>query len=410
MRRVLAALAALLLALCALPARAEGLRPDAETHAAREEKLFALLEKYSAMGAVVCLLENGQVTDTFVYGMRDPKNKLPMTADTLFKVGSISKLVTGVGLMQLVERGLIGLDDDLSGVMGYAIRNPSYPELPVTLRQVMTHTASLRDNGLYELATDGAPRSLRQIFQDKTEFLFYPKIAPGTAREYSNFGGGLGGAVLEQLTGQTLDEYMQANVFAPLGITAAYQAALLPDDAKLANIYHMPGKQLGKNVIAERDVPAVTEADPDRQYAYSAGRLLISADGLARVLIALCDDGVYGDARILRTETARLMRTPQNWVGSVDCQSNCGLFMNILTDDQVEGRTLYGHGGKTYGMLCAAYFDPTDRTGVVMLTNGCSLRSVHNGVGMLGRLVCTLCYREFISPTHITADPYLVED
>ena len=133
-----------------------------------------------------------------------------------------------------------------------------------------------------------------------------------------------------------------------------------------------------------------------------------TAGGLARLLVALCDDGVVGDARLLLPDTARLMRTPQNGLGSVSCQSGRGLFVNILTDDQVEGRTLYGHGGKAYGMLCAAYFDPTDRTGVVMLTNGCSLKSVHNGVGMLGRLVCTLCYREFLEPTHRAENPYLI--
>lgn len=407
MRRLCAATLALALALCLCAARAEG-DPAAQTHAAREERLFSLLERYSTMGAVVCLIENGQVTDTFAYGRRVYRDAVPMTADTVFQVGSISKLVTGIGLMQLVERGLLGLDDDLGDVMGYPIRHPEYPDTPVTLRQLMTHTAGLRDNGYYELAIDGKGRSLEWLFANKAEYLFLPRNEPGLQYEYSNFGGGLGGAILERVTGQTLDEYMQQNVFGPAGVTAAYHAALLPKDAPVANVYHMPGKQMGKNVLAARERAFDDEADPGLHYTSSAGGLLITAGGLARLLVALCDDGVVGDARLLLPDTARLMRTPQNGLGSVSCQSGRGLFVNILTDDQVEGRTLYGHGGKAYGMLCAAYFDPTDRTGVVMLTNGCSLKSVHNGVGMLGRLVCTLCYREFLEPTHRAENPYLI--
>ena len=147
MKRLLPVLLALLLA--ALPARAENACacPDAATHQARAAELYALLEAYHTMGAVVCLIENGTVTDTFVYGWRDYENRLPVTADTAFQVGSISKLVTGIGLMRLVERGLLRLDGDLGDVMGYRIRHPDYPDTPVTLRQLMTHSEGRRDNG-----------------------------------------------------------------------------------------------------------------------------------------------------------------------------------------------------------------------------------------------------------------------
>lgn len=74
----------------------------------------------------------------------------------------------------------------------------------------------------------------------------------------------------------------------------------------------------------------------------------------------------------------------------------------------MEGRTLYGHGGKANGMLCAAYFDPSDRTGVVMLTNGCQNKSMHNGVGMLGRNILTLCYELVIGPDHQVENPFEV--
>ena len=115
-----------------------------------------------------------------------------------------------------------------------------------------------------------------------------------------------------------------------------------------------------------------------------------------------------GDARILKESQTAEMTARQEYTGSVACDSGNGLFLNIITDDEVEGRTLYGHGGKAYGMLCAAYFDPTDRTGVVMLTNGCNNKSDANGVGVLGRDILTLCYERIIDPFHQVEDPFEV--
>ena len=169
----------------------------------------------------------------------------------------------------------------------------------------------------------------------------------------------------------------------------------------------MPRRQLAKAL--REDSTAIASPDAETHYFLTAGKLVISAPDLAKLLIALCDGGVYQNARILKESAVREIITPQNYRGSVACESGNGLFLNIITNDQVEGRTMYGHGGKANGMLCAAYFDPADRTGVVMLTNGCNNRSVYNGVGMLGRQVMRLCYELLITPTHAVEDPFLVE-
>ena len=83
--------------------------------------------------------------------------------------------------------------------------------------------------------------------------------------------------------------------------------------------------------------------------------------------------------------------------------------MNIYENIQVEGRTLYGHGGKAHGMLCAAYFDPADRTGVVMLTNGCNNTPSRFGVGLLGRRVLTAVYEHWLDREHVEKDAFAVE-
>ena len=374
--------------------------------AAPEDRLAAVFRRFSTMGASVAVFENGEVTYTYTYGTRTNGGE-PVTEDTLFQVGSISKMVANIGLLQLMEKNGVALDAQLGDVLGYDIRHPRYDRYPVTLRQLMTHTASLRDSHLYNAALSGHGQALQTLLTRQRNFTFFSGYKPGTRRQYSNFGGGLIGCLIEALSSQTLDDYMHENVFAPLGVTAAFQPSRFSENAPFADMYHMPEKKLAKRL--SDDDTRVETPDPEQHYFLTAGKLIISAPDLCKLLIALCDGGVCGNTRLLKESTVAEMLTPQNGRGSVSCESGHGLFVNIITDDQVEGRTLYGHGGKAHGMLCAAYFDPADRTGVVMLTNGCKNESMHNGVGMLGRQVLSLCYEHIIDPTHETQDPFAVE-
>lgn len=396
LRRLLCLLLCLLMPMTAL----------AETMPSAEDLLAAAFRRYSTMGACVAVFENGEVTYTYTYGTRTNGGE-PVTEDTLFQVGSISKMVANMGLLQLMEAKSIPLDAEIGSVLGYEVRHPVYKSLPVTLRQLMTHTAALRDSHLYNNALSGDGEPLEKLLTRQRNFTFFSGYKPGHRRQYSNFGGGLIGSLIEKLSAQTLDDYMQEHVFAPLDITAAFQPSRFAEDAPFADLYHMPKKKLAKRL--SDDVTCVETPDPERHYFLTAGKLVISAPDLCKLLIALCDGGVCGNTRLLKESTVEEMLTVQNHRGSVSCKSGHGLFVNIIENDQVEGRTLYGHGGKAHGMLCAAYFDPTDRTGVVMLTNGCKNESMHNNVGMLGRQILSICYEHIIDPTHETEDPFAVE-
>ena len=387
---------ALVMALALLPWTALAGAPEA---------LDAVFERYDTLGACVAVFQNGRIVWVHCYGQVAPGAEA-VTPETAFQVGSISKLVTGMALIQLVENGCLGLDDPLGDALGFAVENPEYPGQPVTLRQLMTHTAGLRDSAAYDRALEGDIEPLDELLESR--FSFEPGIAPGTRRQYSNFGGGLAGSVVEALSGQSLDEYAAEHLFEPLGIAAAYQPALLPAQTPLADLYYMPSGRLAREL--KRDEPPFAGCDPLRHYTLAAGKLIISAPDLGRLLITLCDGGISGEARLLKPSSVAEMLQPQNDRGSVSCQSDNGLFVNILTDAQVQGRTLYGHGGKANGMLCAAYFDPTDRTGAVMLTNGCRNDSEEDGVGLLGREVLTLCYESVIGPDPVVEDPFLVSE
>ena len=369
-------------------------------------KLNAVFTRYATLGAVVCVVENGSVSETFCYGLLSPDGT-PMTENVLFRVGSISKMVAAMGVMQLVEQGRVTLEDDLADILQLPVRNPSYPDTPITLRQLMSHTAGFRDSGSYTRALRGEPRPLSELLTPPLQrYTFLGSIEPGVKSAYSNLGGGLLGSVIEQVTEQTVDAYLYANLFAPLGITAAYQSALLAQTAVVSNMYTMPGRRLSASVVD--GTAAYFEADAQHHYTLTAGKLTISAPDLAKLMIALMDGGVYGDVRVLTEESALSMRQVQNGIGSVTGNSGFGLNMTVL-EGLVAGRTLYGHGGKANGMLCAAYFDPTDRTGIVMLTNGCNNIPMEENVGKLSLAVMRLVYTQWLEALHELRDPWLVE-
>ncbi len=378
---------------------------EAEAVAEAQSALADLFADYDTLGACVCVIENGRIAHTFCYGTLSPEGE-PVTAATLFRVGSISKMVTAMGVMRLVEGGQTSLDADLSDILGYPVRNPRYPDTAVTLRQVMCHTAGLRDGGFYTRALRGLVSPLDTLFAKRGRYAFYVSIRPGSRYEYSNFGGGLLGVVIESLTGETVDAYMSRAVFEPLSIAAAYQGALLPTDATVADLYAMPAGTLSADVRGTEE--AVLTPDPLTDYTLTAGKLTLSAPDLAKLIIALCDGGVYGNVHVLSESSVVQMLTAQNDVGSVSCESGWGLDVSIQENTLVEGRTLYGHGGKANGMLCAAFFDPADRTGVVMLTNGCNSTAAMEGMGKLSVLAVRLCYSALIDGRHVTQDPWLV--
>lgn len=405
MKRILPLLLTLLIA--ALPLHS-ALGFTAEEAAALDETLNRDFTKYSAMGACVILFENGEVSYVYTTGVQKLGGD-PITPGCGFRVGSISKMVSCIGLMKLVEEGKCSLDDDLSDLLGFPVRNPDYPETPITLRQLLTHTAGFAEPFLYTKATRGEALPLPRAFSGgQLETAFLPGARPGHMREYSNFGGGMLGVIIERLSGEDLDAYMRRILFDPLDIDAAYQTGLMPKDVPLCNIYHMPGKTLGREL--SHDEPVDTTTDPYLHYNRTAGSLTITPEGLAKIMIMLCEGGIYGDVRILKASSVKEMCTLQNYRGSVQCDSGQGLFMNIITDYQVEGRTLYGHGGKAYGMLCAAYFDPLDRTGVIMLTNGCNNNSMYYGVGMAGRVVLSHVYDALEMSGYEAVSPYTILD
>lgn len=389
MKRLIAVLLALMLPASAMAASYCEC-PSPEAHAQRQERFERTLYAYQTMGAQVALIQNGRVVDTFAYGRANRAEGTPVTPDTYFRVASVTKMVTAMGVMRLVERDILSLDGDISDAFGFTVRNPYFPKTPITLRQIMSHSATLHDGYHYAQALNGNIVSLETVFTGRHARENFMGKEPGTVTAYSNFGGGLLGSLIEEHGGMTIDEYMQHYIFLPLGFYAAYHTPNLPYDAQIARIYNPESTGMTLDPMSFTD----THYDPEPllDYTHTAGGLSITADGLAKLLIVLAGDGTYDGVKILEPETVEMMRTAQNNIGSVSCETNRGLNHNIIT---VSDRTMYGHQGKAYGAISAAYYDPITQTGVALVTNGCDDSTV-NTVARIARAIIALALDELL--------------
>ncbi|HXL23619.1 MAG TPA: serine hydrolase [Candidatus Dormibacteraeota bacterium] len=251
------------------------------------------LERSDVAGAVVLVMKDGQTLLRKGYGYSDAEKKTAVDpAATAFRLASISKLFTWVSVMQLVEQNKLDLDADVNTYLDFQI-HPAFDK-PVTLRNLMTHTAGFEEVVRDLLFTSEKSKvSLRQFLIDnQPRRLFPPGVIPG----YSNYGVGLGGYIVERVSGQPFEQYVHDHIFAPLGMTHSGFEQPLPSSVTPSNGYRATD---GKPVGFEIFLPA------------PAGGVSSSAADMSRFALALLNGGELDGKRILQPETLAAMWTPQ---------------------------------------------------------------------------------------------------
>ena len=348
----------------------------------------------------VLAIRDGKVAYEGAFGRRRIGNgepDLPATPGTLYRIASVSKLMTTLGLMRLVESGRFDLDADVFGYLGFTLRNPHFPERAITLRHLLTHTSSLRDEAGYSFP---AGTSLRTFLVPGSAATYAKEAGPGDWFTYCNLGWGLIGTMMERATGERFDRLMQRLLLDPLGLDASYNPAELPP-AALANLATLYRKRTVDTEVWNADGPWIAQADdigarppspPPGLDRYVIGEnatpfsptggLRISARGLGVVMRMLMDGGVHGGKRMLQAATLERMFARQWTANGSNGDSMNGFFNawglgNAQFPDQpgmrlVEGFDAVGHLGDAYGLRSVFAFDRKRRNGLVVLVGGTS--------------------------------------
>ena len=300
-------------------------------------------------GAVVVVVKDGQVLLQKGYGYADLAARTPVDPDTtLFRPGSVSKLFTWTAVMQLVEQGKLDLDADVNQYLDFSV--PARDGQPATLRQILTHTAGFEEQIRGLITADEA-----QItpLGEALKYWVPERIhAPGTTPAYSNYATALAGYIVERVSGQPFDDYIEQHIFQPLGMTRSSFRQPLP--APL-----LAGMSKGYGAASDgqaKDYEFISLAP--------AGSLAATGADMARFMIAHLQGGAYGDARILGEDTARQMhRTGQASVGALT------RMMLGFYETSVNGHFAISHGGDTQWFHSDLHLFPDDGIGIFVSMN-----------------------------------------
>ena len=353
-------------ALPPLRRRGDGALTDESREIVRRQA-DAILRRNRAVGASLVLCGPGGADDVFCFGHARLRPGVPVTESTCFRIASVSKLVMSFAALSLAESGLLNLDRDVSADLGYAVRSPFAPEVPVTMRMLLTHTSGLTDSGPYGTRGLEGACTLRELLAAPDSWRDH---APGASFEYSNLGAGVAGVVIERAAGQPFDDVLQARVFAPLGIRASYDPRRIAPAGDLANGYAVRGllpPRLRYNAARLAARPP-EPFDPERDYLIAAGRMITDSRGLARLIRLFASADGMG---VLAPASLQMMCTCQDGAPGI-VHAGRGLNCAFLPD-VFPGFSPVGHQGVAYGMCAELFADPASGCGVGLMTSGVRL-------------------------------------
>lgn len=292
----------------------------------------------------IALVQGRDVVWQAGFGLARVKEPIPADADTVYRVGSVSKLFADIAAMQLVEQGKLELDAPITKWLPeFAPRDPF--EVPITLRQLMTHRSGLVREPPVGHYFDPVEPSLAATVQslNRTALVYQPE----TRTKYSNAAIAVVGTLVERASGLSFDEYVNRHVLQPLGMTGTSFALTPAVRERLAEaiMWGVDGRQF----------PA-----PTFQLGTSpAGNLYSSVADQSKFLIALLNGGEGASGRLVKPETLAAMWTPQFQAAD---QPGFGLGFHVT---KLDGSRKVGHAGAVYGFATQLAALPDEKLGVI---------------------------------------------
>jgi CubicO group peptidase (beta-lactamase class C family)/D-alanyl-D-alanine dipeptidase len=327
--------------------RVDPTRAYSPVAAALETYIDHQMREKEIAGLSIALVDGQETVWARGFGYADPVDSVPATARTVFRVGSVSKLFTDIGIMQLVERGELDLDAPITRYLPEFTPANRYGK-PITLRQLMSHHSGLVREPPVGNYFDPSEPSLAQTVAslNETELVYEPE----SRRKYSNAAIATVGYVLERTQGERFATYLERSVLQPLGMTQS-SFELAPEYVgQLARAYmwsydgrvfDAPGFQLGMA---------------------PAGSMYSTVGDLAEFMSALFRSSPQSDGQILLAATLEQMWTPQYAAEGRTTGSGIGFAIS-----QLNGRRAVGHGGAIYGFATQLTMLPDEGLGAVVV-------------------------------------------
>jgi CubicO group peptidase (beta-lactamase class C family) len=329
-------------------------------------RIDEMLHRRAAVGLAVGVVRDGHPMVFHGHGLADIASATPITEDTVFRVGSVTKLFTAIAVMQLWEAGRVELDAPADAYLrGFTLEREQPRWRPVTLRHLMTHTSGIPEvRGIGDLLNasltpaGGRPATLSVRFGDPLPSLaeYYRDglrsvVEPGTAFAYCNHGFATLGQIVEDMSGMTLSQYIEERILRPLGMADSGLVRTGQLAARLATGYSL-GRR-GPSAVADRE-----------WVDGGAGQLYATARDMGRFAAALLGRGANEHGRILEPSTLSMMLEPHFQPDPRIPGIGLAFFRG-----EVGGHRTAGHDGILPGFNAGLLLAPDDGVGLFALTN-----------------------------------------
>ena len=315
---------------------------------------------YGATAIQAAVIRDGQVAVQAASGWA-VKDQITLTTRHKMRCASLTKVMVGISAGVLIDDGTLDPYADLSGYWGVTARNPSYPDTPITVDMLLTHTSTLSDASGSLSALKGTAARQRLAGSG------YTGGKPGelSSWSYNNYGFSVLGMTLERAADQVLDDVLGEAVLTPMGIDAAFEAGSVDDTGLLCALYY-PGNSLSRTVSTQKSYVCIQQ--PGYRGNFFAGGFTCSAGELAQLVAMLAEDGTYQGQQYLSAETVAYLEQPlgQTPDGFYQCRP-------LRYRENMYGRDrMYYHTGSAYGFYGLLSYDPDTGDGVVVFTTGAS--------------------------------------
>lgn len=334
-----------------------------------ETEIQQIMRRFKAVGVSTVVVKDNKIVYNRAFGYNpdynDTTRRVPISTNGIYVIASISKTFISTAIMQLVEDNILRLDDDINKYLPFKVRNPKYPNIPITIRMLLCHRSTINDKHY--------GWNLNQINPEKGKKWkeCYNDYKPGTTFSYCNLNYNLLGAIIENATGRRFFDYIDDHIMSPLGVYASYNLTKI-DSTKLIKAYQYDRKtkkfKKDGNIYNYQYYRTKLK---DYQLGYTtacfspSGGVKISAVDLAKYMMMHMNYGEYNGKRILGRKSELELWTPQ----ASDTTYALGFFRN---KEILKGENVVGVRGSAHGIHSVMYFSPEKKFGFIVICNGCT--------------------------------------
>jgi CubicO group peptidase (beta-lactamase class C family) len=363
-------------------------------------KITTLMRLFKLPSFSAFVIDGDEIIWANSYGYYDLENNKKATDSTIYNLGSTTKTITGTALMQLWEKGLFDLDEDVNNYLPFSLRNPYFPDDSITFRMLLSHSSSINPDSIeyYWLNFSADPPFSFYPHPWLEEFLvpggkwYNPQCwsniyRPGENNVYVNANFDIIAYLVELISGESFIDFCKQNIFIPLEM---YNTSFSLSELDINNVaipYHYHnGEYLQINELSY----LLGSYTPTYKYwrvrMYPVGGLYSTVSDFSHFFIAHMNGGVWNDIRILEEETVEEMHRIQSPGIADQGIQYYGLAWITFDDPYCFNLTISGHSGDIYGVSTMMMYVPSENIGVIYFANGDRINENNPILGQLSMI------------------------